>query len=377
MNFELTYIEKNLKQIMALYPQAYGRILSGEELSDFIFLLMEKHSSSISRNSVLQESEELIAGDFFIENIEDIVSNRMNDQQKEAYRLSFSRQNESSFLKTGYDIAYSRMIRYMPAQWHQDSFFFVYFAKYGTCRIHFRDSETITLNKGNLLIVAPFVEHATPCYHDDSFLEYFMIRSSSFEKTFYDQLNRDSIMAHFFRNALNRNEKSPTAYLLFDTGCDSDILHVIDTIKEEIAAKLPYSSSLINALTSVLFSLTLRRYEDTVLLPNDQYGKWKKEYSRIFSYIQNHFIDSNLQEISKACGYSSKQISRIVSSCFNMTYNQLATFLKMDKAVSLLKENTLSIQEISSCLGYSDLPSFYRAFKKYYRMTPAEYLKQE
>ncbi|MBQ1477527.1 MAG: helix-turn-helix domain-containing protein, partial [Erysipelotrichaceae bacterium] len=45
----------------------------------------------------------------------------------------------------------------------------------------------------------------------------------------------------------------------------------------------------------------------------------------------------------------------------------------MDRASSLLKEKTLSMEEISTALGYSDLPSFYRAFKKFYRMTPLQY----
>jgi len=35
------------------------------------------------------------------------------------------------------------------------------------------------------------------------------------------------------------------------------------------------------------------------------------------------------------------------------------------------------MEDISVSLGYSDLPSFYRAFKKYYRLTPAQHLAQE
>lgn len=96
----------------------------------------------------------------------------------------------------------------------------------------------------------------------------------------------------------------------------------------------------------------LRRYGDSVLLPANENGKWKKEYSRIFSYIQDHFTDSSLDDVSKACGYSQKQISRIVSVYFNMNCSELITFLKMDRAVALLKQGTTPIEEISSSLGY-------------------------
>ena len=85
-------------------------------------------------------------------------------------------------------------------------------------------------------------------------------------------------MSHFFRNALRSKENNTTSYLLFDTGCDSDILHLTDQIKEEIRLKLPYSSSLINSLMSALFSLTLRRYEDSVIISSDEHNRWKKEY---------------------------------------------------------------------------------------------------
>lgn len=376
MKDKLSYIEENMKGLMDLFPHYYDHILSGEELSDFIFMLMKDYSSSANRDMIISESNALIAGDFFLANKDAIISNQLSETQKKIYQDSFSRQNEDSFLETDFDISHSRMIRYMPAQWHLGSYFFIYFAQKGDCKIHFRSKEVLTMKKGNILILAPFVEHATPCYDDDALLEYFLVRASSFEKVFWDQLNKDSIMSHFFRNALKNEERSSVSYLLFDTGNDEEIAHVISQIKCEIAEKLPYSSSLINALTSILFSLMLRRYGDSVLLPANENGKWKKEYSRIFSYIQDHFTDSSLDDVSKACGYSQKQISRIVSVYFNMNYSELITFLKMDRAVTLLKQGMTPIEEISSSLGYSDMPSFYRAFKKYYRTTPGEYLKQ-
>ena len=42
----------------------------------------------------------------------------------------------------------------------------------------------------------------------------------------------------------------------------------------------------------------------------------------------------------------------------------------MDKALALMKENILSMEEISLTLGYNNLSSFYRAFRKYYADTP-------
>jgi len=377
MDKKLSYIEESLKQLSKRFPEYYEHTLSGEELSDFIFMLMKNYSALADKDRIVSESESLITGDFFLANRDDIISGHLDPGQRSQYKRTFSHQNESSFLVEDYDIATSRMIRYMPAQWHQSSYFFIFFVRYGDCRILFRNEGSVLLKKGDILILAPFVEHATPCYEDDALLEYLMVRSSSFEKVFWDQLNKGSIMSHFFRNALNRDKENSTSYLLFETGYDEDIFRIIDQVQKEVRDKLPYSSSLINALTSALFSLTLRRYEHTVILPSDEDRKWKKEYSGVFSYIQNNYTSASLQDVADHCGYSSKQISRIVYSFFNMSYSKLITFLKMDKALSMLKEGTSSVEEISAYLGYSDLPSFYRAFKKYYRASPVSYMKKE
>lgn len=377
MNIDLSYIESSLKKIMALYPEYYDHILTGDELSDFIIMLMNSYSKEVNRSAVVSESKEILAGDFFISNQEAIIQNKLNDEQLAEYRKTFSEQTESFFLDSGYDISASRMIRFIPAQWHYNTYFFVYFTLHGNCPIHFLNNETVTMKKGNIMIVAPFVEHATPCFSDDAYLEYFVIRRSSFEKVFWDQLNKDSIMSHFFRKALKDDRTSTTSYLLFDFADDADIIHLIRQIKEEIHLKLPYSSPLINALMSALFSLTLRRYESSVILPSSDHNKWKSDYSRIFTYIQNNYRNLNLQEIAHVCGYSPKQIGRIVNNYFNMSYTELITFMKMDKAASMLRENSRSIEEISTYLGYADLPSFYRAFKKYYRVTPVQFLKND
>lgn len=45
----------------------------------------------------------------------------------------------------------------------------------------------------------------------------------------------------------------------------------------------------------------------------------------------------------------------------------------MARAVLLMKNTTLSVEEIAAMLGYSDQSSFYKAFKGYYHVSPREY----
>ena len=47
----------------------------------------------------------------------------------------------------------------------------------------------------------------------------------------------------------------------------------------------------------------------------------------------------------------------------------------MERAVLLLKNTTLSVEEITVMLGYSNTSNFYKAFREYYGTTPREYLQ--
>ena len=55
------------------------------------------------------------------------------------------------------------------------------------------------------------------------------------------------------------------------------------------------------------------------------------------------------------------------------TFQILLSESRQEKAKALLKENKLSIQEISNLLGYADISHFSRAFKKWTNMTPSNY----
>ena len=51
------------------------------------------------------------------------------------------------------------------------------------------------------------------------------------------------------------------------------------------------------------------------------------------------------------------------------------TGLRMQKAKELLKTTTFKIYEISEMVGYRNVESFNRVFKKYYEISPLQYRK--
>lgn len=51
--------------------------------------------------------------------------------------------------------------------------------------------------------------------------------------------------------------------------------------------------------------------------------------------------------------------------------------VRISKAKSLLNDLSLSIETVSSAVGYTNIKTFTRAFKKFNGMPPAEFRRQE
>ncbi len=370
-NLPMTLLETLLKGCFQQRPDIQDHILSPEELTAYITWMAHTFGQ---RAEITADSLPVRPNGPHMSDIANrLLSDPMDDGAIAQLSTGYNKQMEERYFQADYDISVSRMLRYMPAHWHTNNYFEIYYAFSGNCAIHF-PNEIIELKKGTLLIVAPTALHASPCYCDDGVLVYYMVRSSTFDHVFWNQLPADSLMATFFRQALSGQH--PSSYLHFETGEDADIRRLLLQIHNEYYKEETYKSQLINALMSTFFILLLRRYEGTVRLPRTEEFFWKHEFSAILSHIQANYASVTLSGLSRRFHYSEKQISRIVQGCMGISYNRLILKLRMEKAAGLLRQHSASVEAIAAAVGYSTVSSFYRAFTKYFGCTPGSYLKK-
>lgn len=367
----MTVLESMLKQCFIQRPDIQGHILSSEELSDYIAWMAHTFGK---KTDIRAENLPVRPNGPQMSAIADrLLADPSDDAAIGQLSSGYGKQQEEQHFLTDHDISVSRMLRYMPAHWHTNNYFEIYYAFSGNCSIHFPD-EVIELKPGTVLIVAPTALHASPCYCDDGVLVYYMLRSSTFDQVFWNHLPADSLMAVFFKQALSGQH--PSSYLHFETGNDPEIERLLLQLYHEYYNEEPYKAPLLNALMSTFFILLLRRYESTVRLPRTKDFFWKHQFSAILSYIQTHYDDVTLAELANRFHYSEKQISRIVQNCMGISYNQLILKLRMEKAAGLLQQKSASVEAIASAVGYSTVSSFYRAFTKYFGCTPGNYVKE-
>ncbi len=99
---------------------------------------------------------------------------------------------------------------------------------------------------------------------------------------------------------------------------------------------------------------------------------WKE----ISAYIDEHLADRiTLEELANQYSYNPSYFSRVFKEKFGVTFLKYITGKRLDLAIKLLEETTITIDEISERVGFSDSNSLYHAFSRYLNTTPGQYRK--
>lgn len=125
---------------------------------------------------------------------------------------------------------------------------------------------------------------------------------------------------------------------------------------------------------------TLWSTEDWVIYLNDccnkvnEYYQSKRSMTIAKEYIMAHYMESiSLKDIAELVNLSPNYFSNLFKEEFGETYIEFLTEIRMEKARELIVENTYSLKEISSIVGYKDPNYFSRVFKRYYHSSPKHF----
>lgn len=96
----------------------------------------------------------------------------------------------------------------------------------------------------------------------------------------------------------------------------------------------------------------------------------------------SEYIDKNLESkltlasLAQKCFYNPSYFSRVFKEKFGVSLTEYITRKRLNYAIELLSGTELSLEEISSRVGFSDRNSFYHAFSRYLNSTPTAYRKK-
>lgn len=272
------------------------------------------------------------------------------------------------------------------------------------------DYNTIELSIGNSLFTIfcdnIFIGGGNSSHHVHFFHEFhYVISGNESIKTnseeFYVDKNYLCILPIGMYHSVKSDEDSSKIYFLFDmtrkNDIDIDTYAVFENLfkKNEpiiIENKSPYFDELIKnyGKKNTLDTMTAIKLKHILtLIFIDIYEKHQFKKPEIASntitysnelrmkteeFIQNSFpSELKLEILANHLCLSPKQADRIVRKYMGSSFQSIATKIKMDKAMDLIRTTTISLEKIAFEVGYTTYAGFSRSFKEYTGISPNQY----
>ncbi|MCR5596306.1 MAG: AraC family transcriptional regulator [Lachnospiraceae bacterium] len=100
-----------------------------------------------------------------------------------------------------------------------------------------------------------------------------------------------------------------------------------------------------------------------------------KKMVLVTDYIKSHLTDDDLSQnaMAEMAGITPEHFSRIFKNVTGQNYIKWLNMIRIEKAISLFRESSMSLTEIAMLSGFQSIPTFNRVFKEAKNMSPGEY----
>jgi AraC-like DNA-binding protein len=151
-----------------------------------------------------------------------------------------------------------------------------------------------------------------------------------------------------------------------------DVPYTLEMKKREDA---PFGSEQMLQICLETFLITLVRDFHTTVAVTQGRTSPNTKLSDIYDYISQHYTERfSLDDICFLFGTNKTTLCQSFKEEYGITVLNYINQLKIKDAKTFLREQKLSITEISETLGFSSIHYFCRLFKKHTNMSPKEYV---
>lgn len=224
-------------------------------------------------------------------------------------------------------------------------------------------TKMIRAKKGDIVIINPFEYHANVIEEGEDAVYHLLCVNLSrifSGKLFETDFILDSRLHMRFKNLITDDEE-------------------MRGYADALFSSFEKNDSLLSLGSFISFFSALKNHVDPDA--NMSEGKDSRNSEIInaaFSYIHAHFDEhTKLCDIAKECYVSEPHFCRVFKSVTGETPIAYINSLKISKAISLMKNSTLTIKQISAAVGFDDDTYFCRCFKKKTGFSPRMYMKEQ
>lgn len=254
---------------------------------------------------------------------------------------------------------------------HRHDFFYFNFTYKGQYdSLSYKYDNKITIREGELYAGQPFAGHAL-CVHDnhETTIIGLLIQKETFFRSFLPMLSGNSKLFHFFLDPTTNQFSDEFIHFKIEDDCNIRVL--LEMMLVEYAYKQEDTQGILKPLALSFLMQVARQYAHSQPEP-----VCEKLSDRILQYMSEHTDTVTLKEIAAHFSYHPNYVSTLLRRETGCSFSEVLLSQRMDRAVTLLKGTTLSIEEIAAILGYSNSSNFYKAFHTYFRATPREFVER-
>lgn len=252
---------------------------------------------------------------------------------------------------------------------HRQDFFFFNFAYKGDYgAISYKYDNHIIVHENECYIGQPFAGYALYAHGDKEIIIIgILIQKETFFKTFLPVLSADAKLFRFFLEPQTNEYSDEFIRLKFDEPCCTRTL--LEMMVIEYATPREDTQDILQPMVLTLLMQVARQYKCSHSIADEG-----RVSDRIVHYIGEHADAVTLKDISRHFFYHPNYVSTLLRRELGKSFSEILLELRMDRAKSLLKGTSLSVEKIALMLGYSNSSNFYKAFREYYGKSPREYV---
>jgi AraC family transcriptional activator of pobA len=183
-----------------------------------------------------------------------------------------------------------------------------------------------------------------------------------------DVLSLQNKRFHFYLNSCNHANRIKTDYIYF--------VNMVANIGLMLMEKdLGYEFHLRSEFYQLLGGLFKYTIYDVYYSNNyNSIDEDNANLDKLTEYIEKNYInDLDTEDICKYLGMSRSTLYRFMKNKLGLSLNEFIRYFRIEQAKRMLKSTDYSISHIAVICGYTNIMSFYRAFKKETNKTPQDF----
>ena len=251
---------------------------------------------------------------------------------------------------------------------HSHDYYQIYYLKSGRL-IHHLENADAELKAGDVFIIPPSLPHYIEtvsrevCFYSISFTKRYLTDAVGSNK-----LARDFI--HCITDLSSGGVIEPSLTLRLEDAALADVL--VQKIMQEFSLDITGKDQLIKSALSLLISVFARAY----LIDRCENVKFVSEREAIMhciGYINNHLSEEvSLGEMAQRTAMSKSSFCENFRRVTGETFRQYLNRKRVEAAAELIRSGK-PVFRAAMDLGYDDLSTFYRNFKKRFGTSPSDY----